>query len=453
MDSNTPTKQIFSIVLTGGPCAGKTTALDRLSAYLRERGYRVFTVPEAATMLFSNGVFFSDIAAEDKLINFQTTLISTQISLEDKFRDLAANTDETCVLICDRGACDGKAYLTPEGWKTVLANMGVSNEGLIREGRYDAVLHLVTAAKGAEPFYSLVSNDTRTESVTEACKLDEKTQQAWMGHPRHCVFDNENNTNFEQKMRRVVDTVAKVVGLPLVQRTPTKFLLKENPITSITSLEVGGPDDDGFAVALRRELNDSGESGDHLQVFDVEKIYVVVGGGPEDYGPQAHGELPLEMTSTLQYSFIRRRSQKGFSVYGHTTVSTHKSGERVEVKRIITRPEFEWMRSMYADTTRNVVIQRRYCFLWQGKTYSLYRYLEPLQSLFILHCQAAWRPKDSEEDVDSTVTFPPFLNVDEPLKEDGKFSAYRISLKKTDLVGSPPAPPALPAAAEEEKKI
>jgi hypothetical protein len=74
--------------------SSQTTALDRLSAYLRERGYRVFTVPEAATMLFSNGVFFSDIAAEDKLINFQVTLMSTQIMLENHFRALAENTDE-----------------------------------------------------------------------------------------------------------------------------------------------------------------------------------------------------------------------------------------------------------------------------------------------------------------------------------------------------------------------
>jgi hypothetical protein len=45
-------------------------------------------------MLFSNGVFFSDIAAEDKLINFQVTLMSTQIMLENHFRALAENTDE-----------------------------------------------------------------------------------------------------------------------------------------------------------------------------------------------------------------------------------------------------------------------------------------------------------------------------------------------------------------------
>jgi len=34
----------------------------------------------------------------------------------------------------------------------------------IREGRYDAVFHLVTAAEGAESYYTLLNNMTRTES-------------------------------------------------------------------------------------------------------------------------------------------------------------------------------------------------------------------------------------------------------------------------------------------------
>ena len=58
---------VYLIVLTGGPCAGKTTALERLAGFLRERSFRVFTVPEAATMLFGNGVSFADLSSEDKV--------------------------------------------------------------------------------------------------------------------------------------------------------------------------------------------------------------------------------------------------------------------------------------------------------------------------------------------------------------------------------------------------
>ena len=34
----------------------------------------------------------------------------------------------------------------------------------MREGRYDAVFHLVTAAQGAERFYTLENNQARSET-------------------------------------------------------------------------------------------------------------------------------------------------------------------------------------------------------------------------------------------------------------------------------------------------
>ena len=46
---------ITRICLTGGPCAGKTTALATLSLHLKQIGYRVLLVPEAATILMSGG--------------------------------------------------------------------------------------------------------------------------------------------------------------------------------------------------------------------------------------------------------------------------------------------------------------------------------------------------------------------------------------------------------------
>ena len=44
----------------GGPCAGKTTALERVRKHLEESGFRVFTVPEVATLFFANGATVCD---------------------------------------------------------------------------------------------------------------------------------------------------------------------------------------------------------------------------------------------------------------------------------------------------------------------------------------------------------------------------------------------------------
>ncbi len=46
---------IYKICITGGPCAGKTTSLDRIRQDMSERGYRVFSVPEIPTMVVQAG--------------------------------------------------------------------------------------------------------------------------------------------------------------------------------------------------------------------------------------------------------------------------------------------------------------------------------------------------------------------------------------------------------------
>ena len=41
--------KITKIVLTGGPCAVKTTALQRIEKEFTEKGYKVFIIGESAT--------------------------------------------------------------------------------------------------------------------------------------------------------------------------------------------------------------------------------------------------------------------------------------------------------------------------------------------------------------------------------------------------------------------
>ena len=50
---------IFRICFTGGPCAGKTTAIAKLQTLIDKLGFRVFTVPEAATLLMKSGAMIN----------------------------------------------------------------------------------------------------------------------------------------------------------------------------------------------------------------------------------------------------------------------------------------------------------------------------------------------------------------------------------------------------------
>lgn len=80
------------------------------------------------------------------------------MALEDIVLSFASlNLTKPTVVFCDRGLMDGKAYCEPNIWRCVLDELGV-NEVTLREKRYDAVIHLITAADGATEYYSNENN-------------------------------------------------------------------------------------------------------------------------------------------------------------------------------------------------------------------------------------------------------------------------------------------------------
>jgi hypothetical protein len=44
------------------------------------------------------------------------------------------------------------------------------------------VIHLKTAADGAEKYYDLASNEARYETASEAIATDHRIHNAWIGH-------------------------------------------------------------------------------------------------------------------------------------------------------------------------------------------------------------------------------------------------------------------------------
>ena len=56
MKEETSRPKIHKIVLTGGPCAGKTTGMSWIQNAFSKLGYKVLFVPETATELITGGV-------------------------------------------------------------------------------------------------------------------------------------------------------------------------------------------------------------------------------------------------------------------------------------------------------------------------------------------------------------------------------------------------------------
>jgi predicted ATPase len=228
--SEVDVKNIYRICVTGGPCAGKTTALTRIAERVSEMGFRVFLVPEAATMLAKGGVNINPQGADrSTILDLQAYLMELQMTLEDTMIQLASACGEKSLILCDRGVMDGSAYMEPDLWQALLDEKGWSNV-VLRDKRYDAIIHLVTTANGAEDFYSLGNNEARYEGLEIARKIDTALQKAYVGHPHLYIIPNRNTPNgFDAKINESLQAVCRVIGLPMPSEHLKKFLIEAYP--------------------------------------------------------------------------------------------------------------------------------------------------------------------------------------------------------------------------------
>lgn len=211
---------VSKIVITGGPCAGKSTALERVKSEFSKMGYEVLFVAETATELISGGVTPWTCASSEE---FQRCVLQLQVEKERIFEKAAKTMRaEKVLIVCDRGALDGKAYMTEAEFSSALELVG-SNEVALRD-QYGAVFHLVSVAKGAAEFYTTNNNSARTETLSEAAALDEKLISAWTGHPHFRVIGNCGT--FEEKMKCLMAEIAAFLGEPEPCEFDGKVLIK-----------------------------------------------------------------------------------------------------------------------------------------------------------------------------------------------------------------------------------
>ena len=116
---------VLKLVLTGGPCGGKTLAQitrsgvltsstfcrqAEITRCLKELGWTVLCCPEVATIVFRGGVDPSATSAPG-LLHLQEGFLRTVLALEDTFFEQAAEVAEhqgtSVLVICDRGTMDG----------------------------------------------------------------------------------------------------------------------------------------------------------------------------------------------------------------------------------------------------------------------------------------------------------------------------------------------------------
>jgi len=206
--------KVLRIVLTGGPCGGKSTAMKTLVTWAKDAGFEeTWVVPEVPTITFQGGMNYPglDKRVRNELISFETAVLNIQIAMEDAFVQHARHDGKKRMILFDRGACDIKAYLPDEIWQELLTSFhgGIIEHSLFN--RYDMVFHLETAARGALKFYQSgagSNNETRKETPEEAIALDKKCAEAWKGHPNRVLVLNTEG-GFKAKLDTIVEAVAR----------------------------------------------------------------------------------------------------------------------------------------------------------------------------------------------------------------------------------------------------
>ena len=199
---------VFRVVLTGGPCGGKSSAIPELRRALRDMGFTVFHMSEVASILLTGGCKFP-VGQDEFIFEFESTILHLQLTTEESFLCLSKHTEGPVALLFDRGTLDVGAFLTHDRWSKVMELEGVNQEQLL--DRYDLVLHFSTTAFGAETHFKTgeTTDDngvsvTRTSTLDQARDKDTKAKAAWKDH---------NNVHILHSAEKFTDKVAVAIDI------------------------------------------------------------------------------------------------------------------------------------------------------------------------------------------------------------------------------------------------
>lgn len=196
-----------TLVLTGGPCGGKTTIWNRLKG---DSDVNAVFVPELATLMHEGKAGFKHIkpVVDSERIAFETIMFEAQQNLENAIYAMSEIKEEAEWMICDRGTVDNLAY-TPETLRdTVLDNVELEWSDLI--DFYDIVVHFETQAHGDG--YSL-DNVARYETADQAKEICKEIYSVWKrANPPHHIF-LPYHWSLDKKYRVVKDAMVGIYSL------------------------------------------------------------------------------------------------------------------------------------------------------------------------------------------------------------------------------------------------
>ena len=359
-------KEVTKIVITGGPCAGKSTALSWIREEFSKKGYAVVFVHESATELILAGITRNRLQSD---LEFQLAILKNQLEKEKLFEQAARKfvNEDKILIVCDRGTIDNKAYMSGFDFKQLIKMMGLSE--IEMRDSYDAVFHLVTAAKGAEEFYTKANNNARSESLDEARHADSRALNAWTGHPHLRVIDN--STNFEDKIKRLIFEISSFLGEPVSHEIERKYLIEYPNITA-------------------------------LEKHNVKKVEIIQTYLTSDNGDEVR---------------VRQRGDNNNFIYTKTTKHAISGIKRVEVEKRITKDEYLSL-LLEANTHLNQIRKTRYCLVYKNQYIEIDTYPFSTEKAIM---EIELNGEDQE------VYLPDFVKVIKEVTNDDNYKNYNLA--------------------------
>ncbi len=314
-------KQIKRIVCTGGPCAGKSTFMSRAEEIFQERGYRVMIVHETATELITGGI--SPAPDNMGMFEFQKYAIGLQLKKEELYDQAAKQIGANNVLIFyDRGILDDKGYVSEKEFTELLSQFHISEEEA--RNKYDMVIHMTTAAKGAEEAYTLSNNAARYEGIDEARRVDDMILASWKDHSNRIII--ENDCDFETKIQKSIQAIFTY----LKEEKPTEVFKK-------------------YLIHVDQDLIA------HLNSINAFKTHIT-----QHY---------LKSQSGTERR-IRKRERNGNTICYYSEATMLTPSTRIKKDRIISNGQFNDYR-LEIDPTLHVIEKDRYSFYYKGLFFKL----------------------------------------------------------------------------------
>ena len=313
-------KTIKKILFTGGPCSGKTTFTSRAEEIFAERGYRVIIDHEAATDLISGGISPATLG----MYEFQKYCVALQLKKEEICMRAAEEIEgDKVIVFIDRGLPDDLAYVGEEAFAEILKEFNLTIDELY--SRYDFVIHLVTSAKGKEEAYTYANNAARYESIEDARKMDDLALDAYKNHPNRVVIDNE--TDFELKMRKAIQTVFEYLG-------------DEKPVEKFYK----------YLVEVNEDVLNKIKAEQNYSNVHIEQYYLTSTNGVERR--------------------IRKRVRNGNELYSYSEAKILSTNERIKSDKILSsRQYFDYIYEI--DRNLKPINKERYSFINNDLFYKL----------------------------------------------------------------------------------